>query len=225
MKPIPFFFLFCLSASPCVQAELTLEKTAIERAVINESITSYRKAWDKLNTLSFQEVSEILLTTDQNGNNLLHLMAGVKNSQKLFAREILRLSIAFIDIGAYDILENFNKQGLSPREVAKKAGNSQASKYLTEASNMIKNMRNRGDLDEKKTTTTSEEWRIEKQDGMFVRYNLATGAIVFLNGVIFLATGANAGDLGAILVGGAQMSFGGMACYKTFKFLKNNNKL
>lgn len=204
-----------LFVSPCVQADLVFEETDLGRAVINENIEDYRKAWNVLENKSIQEITDILKLTDPDGNNFLHRMAKVTKSRDLFAGEMLRFSVVSIELGFYEIIESDNKQGLSPTEVAQKVGNSIGLEYLTIASNMVKNMRKENDPKKNERTVS-----------MSVKeFNFFTGAsmILLASGIDFLGAGLLGNDLHMLTSGVIQTTIGGSACYQAVKLLKEYN--
>ena len=220
-----FFFLFFISFDISADV-IRLEDTDTGTAVINESITDYRKAWNKLKSLPYDKAFKILTATDYRGNNLLHLMARVRQSREAFAGEMLQLSVILIDdFNAHDIFEARNKQGLSPKEVAVKADNPLASEYLTTASNRAKKMRNINmDMSRIDQNSTVKAERLKAVPWDMTANHGMVGMFTLLNGMVFTLTGLGTSDVGTLLIGIPQIILGGAACRQTFQIFQEKNR-
>ena len=208
ISPLLFFISFNVSASI-----IQLEETEIGLAVINENIEDYRKAWNKLGSLPTDKASQILTATDYRGNNLFHLMAQVRQSHEAFAGEMLQLSFVLMsDFNVYDIFEARNKKGLSPKEVADKAGNTRASEYLTTASNRVKKMQN--------SSSTVVKGMVPSD--MPGKYGVA-GIVLALNGGLFVSTGLTFKDPLILTVGVVEAFFGIKMCREAFEIKTNRH--
>ena len=209
-----FFFLFFVSSPVSSAFIVHLDETDIGRAVINEDIDGYRKAWGKLKSLPSSKAFGILTAKDRKGNNLLHLMAQVKRSQEAFAGEMFQLSIILIDdFNNHDIFDDLNKKGLSPKEVAMQEGNSIAAEYLTTASNRVKKMRN----------VPSVVEGIEGKSGIWPNIKATYGVLggfAVINGVTLFLQGDPAS---ALLLGVPQIVLGWRACHQSFNMLEEEN--
>ena len=224
MKTAQYIFLFLfLVLSPISSAfTLYLDETDIGKAIINEDIDGYRKAWDALKRLPYQKASEILTATDHKGNNILHLMAQVKKSREAFAGEILQLSVILIDdFDNHDMFEAVNKQELSPKELAIQEGNSLAAEYLTTASNRVKKMRNVAFNVVERTEKSKKSTEVMVPSSMPGRYGVA-GIVLALNGGLFISTGLAFGDPLILTVGVVEAFAGVRMCQEAFKIKTNS---
>lgn len=215
-----FFFLFFVSSLTSSAFTLDLNETDIGKAIVNEDIEAYRKAWDALKRLPYWKASEILTATDPKGNNILHLMAQVKKSQEAFAGEMLQLSIILIDdFDNHDMFEALNKQELSPEEVAMQEENSRAVEYLTTASNRVKKMRNAPSGTVERTGESKKFSKISVP----VKYG-AAGALLTLNGLTLLRMGLSFQNADVTFSGISSIGAGGWMCYEAFNMIKKINR-
>ena len=219
---LPFLLFIPLHFSS--SAALSLEDTKIGKAVISESITSYRKAFSQINSMSIEEAERILTATDANGNTLLHLMAQVKKNREAFAGELLKLSVILVDdFNNRDIIEEVNNRGLTPVEVAFQSENEIAKEYLITVVNAVRKQINNPSSWNQQTGQSNLK-NIEVHPRLLIRYG-AGGGVLVLNGLIFLAAGMLGGDPSISLVGAVEIGVGGIMCHQAFKTLRANRPL
>ena len=226
-----FIFLPFVLFSPWALSEVShdldsppinLENTKLGEAIKNENLNDYREALKELENRPYQEAIEVLTAIDNKGNNVLHLMAQVKNHRESFAAEMLNLAVSLDQLDSEKILESKNNQNFSPKEIAREVKNFIAVKYLTTAENLIKRIRNEG----LRATVSQETDSINLQ--IFFKRELvikkaALGGMIFLMGITFFPAGISIGDPLITLIGAGQMLMGGRACYEAFKTRKKLN--
>ena len=123
---------------------LLLENTEIGQAVAAESPKAYLEAFKKLQENSDEIARNFTAKTSQ-GESLFHLLAGAQSHQEFFAGEIFYIG-AFLSNSSepdhgrlyYRMIQNENREGKIPAEIASEAGNVFALRILTELEIMIK---------------------------------------------------------------------------------------
>ena len=211
-------------------SELTrLEETDLGKALIRgASIADFRKEYEKLTKLPPPSALAVLTAKDGKRNSALHYMVQVKEEDReAFAGEALRYSLDLMNyMDHYDIFDDWNKEGLTPRDLARRVGNSTAAEYLRLVENMAKNHREnrlRSGSDETKSTINQTEAEQARQTALFKKGVLIS--LVLLNGSFFTVSGIALGHPEVFLgFGLPQLIIGGWGCYDVFKESKNGKK-
>ena len=111
--------LFVLSLLPFASAG-RLEDSPLYQAVQKEDLPAFLHALDSFESLSEPEKIKWAEERDNNGENIFHLLAGVKKRRQTFALEMIKL---FIFLQADQVfLDALNQDGLRPEDVARREG-------------------------------------------------------------------------------------------------------
>ena len=196
--------------------KLNLSETAIGQAAQSGRLEDFLLELEKLKEKRPKDRLEILQAKDSEGSSLFHFLAGGKKRQLEAAGVMLYLAGVLAVHGDFETVDDWNKAGLSPREEAKKSGNSLAVDYLDLAENEAKRQRGeqKGLPGQGKSLDLKQAQALVKSE-MWTKFIL--GAFASLNGWVFMHGGLETGHSGMILFGLPQLLFGVTACYQAFK--------
>ncbi len=217
MRFIACFLLILFSFNS--SAVVDLDKTVLGRAVKKRDVLAFQQKLDKLAHRHAEYSLKILKAKDLEGNTLFHRMAQVQGpKQEAFAGQILYLGYFLMSLKGIKGLEfasSPDKRGLSPIEVAEKAGNSFAVRNLMAMRNLEIHFAGR----QKELFQELLEPEAEQRQKEFLKKNLL-GGILIVNGLIFSFFGLDTGLFVPLMLGAPQLAIGGMTCYEAFKSSK-----
>ncbi len=198
---------------------LDLSGTAIGRAAKSGDIADFFAELDKLKNFSPGERLKILQARDSKGNSLFHYMLDRRAERAEFAGAMLYLSFVLSVHGDHETVDDWNQDGLSPLEAAKKAENSIAAEYLVMAENRARESRGERAGISAGQPLDMKQARDLAQSEMGMKFIL--GGFASMNGWLFVQGGLEAGHIGMLLFGLPQLLVGAGACYQAFKTWKS----
>ena len=225
-QTMKFVSLFLLIISPFGSfAETNLEATVLGALARRGDVENYRSTWNEIIQLPFEErqkkVSEVLKAKDSQGNNIFHLMS----QHESLAGDMLHLAVVVIEyFEVRDLIDDWNRKGLTPRETALKAGNSLGAEYLVSMENRIKKLR--GDVLQPDFDPDGSIVRLPPHlESELTEKKALLGAIVLAHGLIDMTFGTSLNNIIIFSMGGAELFLGGTACYEAFQTWRHKMNL
>ena len=202
-----FLYVIAIPSESRSLSPLKNQSFLVLQAVQDEDPEAYEKV---TKNLTEKEFTKIILKEEIEGrNNLLHLMAGVRTHQGYFAIQILKSlkQLAFEEADKLFFKRNIKR--LSPLEIAENIKNGAAISMLSKIREELRN---------KRPLTLKRNWL--KVEVLAFR---GIGLLFLLNGTALYMTGW---ELPGSLIGGlTSFAVSGMACYASFKKIKEIKKI